>query len=199
MITAFKVLIETSWWELSAKLQHKHRLHWNQGCFKQELQIMFKQESFRVVFFFPGCRLPARQMDMLSTQTLSVYNKWPCYLSFYLVNSRVIHVVAIWCETLSLCLPTQAQRGEICDAAAKLPHNGWLFSKRNHTLPRRERSTSSSVHPRGTIHWATDVEYLSSAIFTALRHTRTPTLRQVSGTLMGLKKKKKKPAGQRVQ
>lgn len=54
-------------------------------------------------------------------------------LEFYLVNSQVIHVVAIWCETLSLRLPTQAQPGEICDAAATLRHNGWLFSKRNHT------------------------------------------------------------------
>lgn len=40
-------------------------------------------------FFFPlGRRLPARQMDMLSTQTLSVYNKWPCYLSFILLIAK---------------------------------------------------------------------------------------------------------------
>lgn len=131
-------------------------------------------------------------MDMLSTQTLCVYNKWPCLLKFYLVNSPVIHVVAIWCETLSLCLPTHAQRGEICDAAAKLPHNGWLFSKRKHTFAwarALQLLVGASQRNNSLSHWCWIP--LLSAIFTALRQARTPTLRQVSGSLMGKKKKKK--------
>lgn len=52
-----------------------------------------------------------------------------------------------------------------CDAAAKLQYNGCLFAKSNHTLLLIQPYTFSSVHPRGTIHCVSDVEYLPLPAF----------------------------------
>lgn len=106
----------------------------------------------------------------------------------------MIYVVAILCETLSFCLLTQAQLGEICDAAARLQHNGCLYSKLNHTLLQRERCTFSSVHPRGTIHCVSDVEYLSSQPFSQLSAALT-LLHSDKSKVVSWVKKKKRPVG----
>lgn len=52
------------------------------------LNKSYKSCSNKNLFFFLGCRLPGRQMDMLSTQTLSVYDKCPCYFSFILLIAK---------------------------------------------------------------------------------------------------------------
>lgn len=59
-------------------------------------------------------------------------------------------------------------------------------------VPGRERCSSSSVHPRGTIHWATDVEYLSSQPFLLLSAELALLHSDKLAVVSWVKKKKKK-------
>lgn len=78
-----------------------------------------------------------------------------------------------------------------CDAAAKLQHNGCLFTKSEHTLLLIQHHTFSSAHPTGTIHCVSDVEYLPSQRF--FYHSQPHSHSNKSEVASRLQKKKKKP------
>lgn len=64
----------------------------------------------------------------------------------------------------------------LCDAAAEPWYNGCLFTKPNHTLPLTQPCTSSSVHPKGAIHFVRDVKYNQPTNPPVQGSPSTPTL-----------------------